>query len=378
MASRKRKVKKLEKKMKDEKSSAFIHGGMASEAEIQQKYFQNGLIYTLQIELTMKCAQGCSYCYAGSTASREEGLTSEAIRRVLDEAAEIKVRCIDWLGGDPLLRPDWFELMEYAQEKKLINNIWTSGLPLRSKTYAQQAIQVTQNGGFISVHLDSLKPAVYGEVHNQAIESNISSILQGVDNLLAFGKSPDEIWNCITLTKPVAKGDVRETMQFFWKEKGIRTVLTLFNPSDGVTNPEMFELTPAEIEQAYAWRDEILYTDGSKSFSTMDVNKFYCASMICLTSEGYYTPCSVIRTQQFGDYQSLSLRRLLAENPGDMLMMQLRDPENLPEPCSSCDQNDVCFGCRATAHHYTGDMFGADPKCPNCLSRKEDLHQTAW
>ncbi|MFX0091263.1 MAG: SPASM domain-containing protein [Candidatus Hodarchaeota archaeon] len=102
------------------------------------------------------------------------------------------------------------------------------------------------------------------------------------------------------------------------------------------------------------------------SFSTMDVNKFYCGSMVCITSEGYYTPCSVIRTTEFGNYKSLRLKDILTKNPGDILMMKLRNPENLPEPCSDCEQNEVCFGCRSSAFYYSGDMFGCDPKCTKC------------
>ena len=139
--------------MYDEPNSAFLHGGMSSEALIQKKYFNEGLIYTLQIELTLKCSQGCSYCYAESTPTSPELLSSKEIKKIIDEAAEINVRCIDWLGGDPLVRSDWYELLLYSQEKGLINNIWTSGIPLKNKKIAQKAIEVTKNSGFISVHL---------------------------------------------------------------------------------------------------------------------------------------------------------------------------------------------------------------------------------
>ena len=351
--------------MYDEPNSAFIHGGMSSEVLIQKKYFNQGLIYTLQIESTLKCAQGCSYCYAESTPSSSELLESEVIKKIIDEAAEIKVRCIDWLGGDPLVRKDWYDLLLYTQEKGLINNIWTSGIPLKNKKIAKKAINVTQNGGFISVHLDSLNPDVYKQVHRYRVEENIEAITKGIDNILSLGKEPKEIWNCITLTKPVAVSDVYKTMAWFWNEKKIRTVLTLYNPV--ATSDPRDELVPSNglIQKAYQGRDEIMYGD-DQSFSTMDVNKFYCGSMICITNDGYYTPCSVIRTKEFGNHKNLNLIELLEENPGDILMKKLRDPNELPEPCSDCDQNEVCFGCRSSAYYYSGDMFGCDPKCSKC------------
>lgn len=350
--------------MYDEPNSAFLHGGLATEADIQKRYYEEGLIYTLQIESTLRCSQGCVYCYASSTPNSPENLSSEDIKQILIDASEIEVRCIDWLGGDPLVRSDWYELMDFAQSLGLINNIWTSGLPLANQTIAKRAVDVTRNGGFISVHLDSLNPEIYQKVHRRRVHENIKAILSGLTNVINWGKSTDELWNCITLTKTVAENDVYNTMEWFWKEKGIRTVLTLYNPVASTAIGLDLEPSQEMIQKAYRGRDELLYED--ESFSTMDVTKFYCGSMICITNDGYYTPCSVIRTTEFGHYRELSLKELQKENPGDILMMKLRNPQNLPKPCIDCEDNSVCFGCRSSAFYYSGDMFGCDPKCPKC------------
>jgi MoaA/NifB/PqqE/SkfB family radical SAM enzyme len=125
------------------------YGGLAVGHEDEQKrYFEEKRLYALQIESTDACQQGCIYCYAGSTPQETRGLTSEEIRSLLDDAVALEIRAIDWLGGDPLIRPDWYELMKYAQSLGLINNVWTSGLPLRNKQTARQVYEVTE-GGFV-------------------------------------------------------------------------------------------------------------------------------------------------------------------------------------------------------------------------------------
>ncbi|MHA2176269.1 MAG: radical SAM/SPASM domain-containing protein [Candidatus Hodarchaeales archaeon] len=351
--------------MYDEPNSTFLHGGMSSEAAIQKKYFEEGMVYTIQIESTLKCSQGCSYCYAESTPSSPNILESKDIYHILEEAKQLKVRCIDWLGGDPLVRQDWYDLMLYAQNIGLINNIWTSGIPLQNKTIANKAVKVTQNGGFISIHLDSLNPDVYKKVHNSKVDQNINAILEGLNNILTLGKDASEIWNCITLTKPIAEADVYETMDWFWTKKKIRTVLTLYNPVASTDPREILIPSKELIQKAYKGRDKIMYNN-ELSFSTMDVSKFYCGSMICITNEGFYTPCSVIRTKEFGNYKDLNLTQLVETNPGDILMRQFQNPDNLPEPCQNCDQNEICYGCRSSAFYFSGDMFGCDPKCPKC------------
>ena len=90
----------------------LAHAGMASEIELQKKYYDDGRVYILQIESTLKCSQLCNYCYAGSLPDSPEGLTSEKIRSLLDSAAKTGVKMIDWLGGDPLVRKDWYELCQ--------------------------------------------------------------------------------------------------------------------------------------------------------------------------------------------------------------------------------------------------------------------------
>ncbi len=105
------------------------YGGLAVGREDEQKrYFEENRLYALQIESTDACAQGCVYCYAGSTPQETRGLTSEEIRGLLQDAAALEIRAIDWLGGDPLVRSDWYELMVYAQSLGIINNIWTRNL----------------------------------------------------------------------------------------------------------------------------------------------------------------------------------------------------------------------------------------------------------
>ena len=207
------------------------YGGLAvGHEEEQKRYFYENRLYALQIESTDACAQGCIYCYAGSTPQETRGLSSEEIRGLLDDAVTLEIRAIDWLGGDPLVRPDWYELMQYAQSVGLLNNVWTSGLPLRNEDVARKVYEVTE-GAFVSVHVDSITPETYAKLHWGGNERYIEAIVQGVDNLLALGKPPDKMINCITYTARQGPVDAIQTMRWWFAEKGLRTCLTMFNPA---------------------------------------------------------------------------------------------------------------------------------------------------
>jgi len=343
----------------------LAHAGMASEIELQKKYYEEGKIYILQIESTLKCPQQCNYCYAGSLPDSPEGLTSSKIRSLLDSAAEMEVRMIDWLGGDPLVRSDWYDLCKYASDLGLINNIWTSGIPLANPEVAKKASEVTKSG-FISTHLDTINPDLYSILHggegSNGDYTNIKLILKGIKNVLDAGKDPGAMVNCITYTTPLANGDAKSMISYMQEEFGIKTCLTLFNPVIHRNANASWEPSIAQIEDAFTYRDLVNYPE-DPSCGPMDVSKFYCGTVVCVTSDGWLTPCSVIRTHEFGNVNDENLEVLVENRKRRLLFLDFRDPSKLPGNCGDCRNNSFCFGCRSSAYYYEGDIMAVDPKC---------------
>jgi len=343
----------------------MAHAGMTAEIELQKEYFDQGRVFILQIESTLRCPQLCNYCYAGSLPNSPDGLTSEQIKELLQSAKKMEIRMIDWLGGDPLVRKDWKELCDYASDLGLINNIWTSGIPLANPEIAKKAVEATK-GGFISTHLDTINPKLYSLLHggedcNDNI-GNIDLILSGVKNTLKAGKNPEAMVNCITFTSPLADNDVYRMISYFHEEFSIKTCLTLFNPVVHQSSNPSWEPSNIQIKRAYEYRDLINYPN-DPSCGPMDVSKFYCGTVICITAEGWLVPCSVIRTKEFGNINHDKFETLVENKKNRLLFLDFRDPSKLPGNCSSCSNNSSCFGCRSSAYYYGGDIMAADPKC---------------
>jgi radical SAM protein with 4Fe4S-binding SPASM domain len=340
--------------------SVISHGGFHPDYVQEKEYFNKNKIYSIQIESTTSCHQGCLYCYASDEKNHIKELPRENILSVLNSAAKMEVKAIDWLGGDPLLRSDWYELMKFALNKGLKNNIWTSGMPLENMEIARKAVEVSKEG-FISVHLDSLDENIYGKLHTGNPKKKITAILRGVDNVQSFDKKPEHMINCITLTKPIVE-DVQKTIKFFFNVKGMRTCLTQLCIT-GLAE-EHHEWVPSikEIKDACEIRDKINYPDSSLSMSSMDTNKFYCGGIICVTIDGDVTPCSVIR-EGFGNIYESSLEEIVEKYRDKLLLTHLRKLENMPGNCKTCKNNSICWGCRATAYYEYGDLFASDPKC---------------
>ena len=336
---------------------ATFHPDYAEEME----YFEQCKVYSIQIESNIKCHQGCLFCYASSDYDVEKELPRESIIAIIDSAAEMEVKAIDWLGGDPLLRKNWYEIMKYASEKGLTNNIWTSGLPLADLDVARKAVEVTENG-FISVHLDTLNEELYGKLHTGNARNKIETILKGIENVLALGKKPENMVNCITFNNLLAGEDVKGTIEFFYHEKGIKTCLTQMCDAGLAREHPDWMPTQENVKAACEARDSSNYPGASLSICSMDTSKFYCGGIICVTVDGDVTPCSVIR-EGFGNIHETPLEDIVEEHKDVLLQTHLREEENLPGSCKSCENNVVCWGCRANAYYEKGDILAEDPNC---------------
>lgn len=352
------------------------HAGMASEIELQKTYFNEGKVFILQIESSLKCYQLCNYCYADSKPDSSHGMSSPKIKELLESAVKLEVKMVDWLGGDPLLREDWYELCLYAKVLGFTNNLWTSGIPLADPETARKVVEVT-DGGFISTHLDTINPKLYemlhGENDQKTARQNVTLIQQGLKNIIKEGKNPGSIVNCITLTSPLAEGDAKKMISFMQEEFGIKTCLTLFNPVIHRNSNSSWEPTIRQIDDNFSYRDKINYPN-DPSCGPMDVSKFYCGTVICVKADGWVTPCSVIQTEEFGNVNEESLESIIEKTKNRLLLLDFRNPSKLPGNCKSCANNVNCFGCRSSAYYYNGDIMAADPKCyhftPNIQNKR--------
>lgn len=75
-----------------------------------------GAVTFLELEITSRCQLTCSsHCYAEAGPAKGHGtLTADDWKKVIDEAARIGVRKIQFIGGEPTLHPDFTELVEHA------------------------------------------------------------------------------------------------------------------------------------------------------------------------------------------------------------------------------------------------------------------------
>ena len=79
---------------------------------------------TASFEITRECKCNCEHCVVSGG---EGDMDIDAIKRAIDEALDMGAFIITFTEGDPLLREEIFELIEYVDKDRAIVNIFTPG-----------------------------------------------------------------------------------------------------------------------------------------------------------------------------------------------------------------------------------------------------------
>lgn len=78
-------------------------------------------------EITYACNLRCVHCLSSSGRRAPDELTTEEAKQLIDEWAAMQVFYINVGGGEPMTRPDFFELMEYAIARRIGIKFSTNG-----------------------------------------------------------------------------------------------------------------------------------------------------------------------------------------------------------------------------------------------------------
>lgn len=82
--------------------------------ECYRKLGQLSAPFYVQFEVTDRCNNRCFFCYNEKSSTAGKELSYREIKRILEELKEAGVFSINLNGGEPLMREDFFEIMEYA------------------------------------------------------------------------------------------------------------------------------------------------------------------------------------------------------------------------------------------------------------------------
>lgn len=94
--------------------------------------FQHGLDAPICLtwELTYACNLACVHCLSSSGRRDPRELSTAECRSVLDELQRMQVFYVNIGGGEPTVRPDFWELVDYATDRQVGVKFSTNGIKI--------------------------------------------------------------------------------------------------------------------------------------------------------------------------------------------------------------------------------------------------------
>ena len=80
---------------------------------------------------TNRCNANCVYCEARANEGSTEELSTEEIKRVLNQLRRVRTRRFFVIGGEPLMRPDLFDVLQHATNLGFRIGIFTNSILAR-------------------------------------------------------------------------------------------------------------------------------------------------------------------------------------------------------------------------------------------------------
>ena len=108
-------------------------------------------------EITLKCNSNCIHCGSKAGKTRLDELNTEEALNLVKEIRDCGYRGVALMGGEPLIRNDWYEIAREIKKNKLDLSIVTNGLTVvdniqKLKSLKVDCVSLSLDGGSAKVH----------------------------------------------------------------------------------------------------------------------------------------------------------------------------------------------------------------------------------
>ena len=143
-------------------------------------------------ELTYACNLACVHCLSSSGRRDPAELTPTEARRIVDDLVDMKVFYANIGGGEPMLRPDFLDLVAYAVERRVGVKFSTNGTRLTPERARQLAALDYLD---VQISIDGATAATNDAVRG---EGSFAAARRAMDNLAAADFGPFKISVVVT------------------------------------------------------------------------------------------------------------------------------------------------------------------------------------
>lgn len=343
-------------------------------------HFESGLNSPICLtwELTYACNLSCVHCLSSSGRRDPRELSTEECKAVIDELQRMQVFYVNIGGGEPTVRSDFWELLDYATAHDVGVKFSTNGVKIDAVAAARLAsndyvdVQISLDGATADVNDAIRGPRSY------------DTAMRAMQNLSDAGMKNFKLSVVCTRTN-ISQLDEFKTIA---DRYGAQLRLTRLRPSGrGADVWDDLHPTAAQQRELYDWLvahgEDVLTGDSFFHLSAYGqalpgLNLCGAGRVVCLIDPiGDVYACPFAIHDEFlagnvrGDGGFTEVWR------DSELFTRLRRPQS-GGACSSCQFFDTCKGGCMAAKFFTGlPLDGPDPECvqgygEDALAKRKD------
>jgi radical SAM protein len=331
-------------------------------------------------EVTQACDLACVHCRASAQSERNPAeLSTEQGYRLLDEIRSFGEPLMVFTGGDPLKRPDLYDLIRYSVKIGLRTNVTPSATPLLTA----EAIEGFKAAGItrMAISLDGPDAATHDEFRG---------IPGTFDRAMFALRHARDIGLDTQLQTTVTRRNMGRLAEVAEIAKEVRTRMwSLFFLIVTGRAEESDDLLAPEYEQVFEFMYELSKTApfGVKTTEAMHYRRYVAqrikaehgatenpnAKGVAWRTAGVSDGKGFVFVSHTGEifpsgFFPVSGGNVLSDSLTDVyrnsdLFLSLRDTSQRGGKCGICEYRNICGGSRSRAYALTGDFLAEDPRC---------------
>ncbi|MEM4243423.1 MAG: radical SAM protein [Candidatus Bathyarchaeia archaeon] len=315
----------------------------------------------LSWNFTRKCNLKCAHCYINATTQElADELTTEESKRLIDQICEVSRPLLILSGGEPLLRPDVYEIIRYGASKGL-----KMGLGSNGSLIDDAAARRLKEAGIetVSISLDSHIPAQHDEFRGVAgsWEKAVGAIKalreNGVlvqVNTTVTQQNYDQIDDIMALAESLG---VENFHLFFLVPTGRGAKIADISPAkyEGMIKTAFAKAARHKLNVRPSCAPQFMRIAKDMGLDMRQwirgciAGLYYCR----VYANGDVTPCPYLPIK-LGNVREKSFKEIWF---GTNMFRALRDFNALKGKCGVCEYKAACGGCRARAYGLSSDFI---------------------
>jgi radical SAM protein len=330
-------------------------------------------------EMTRACDLACRHCRADAQSACDPAELSTAdAKRLIDQLTQFpKPPLLVLTGGDPIKRPDVFEIIDYARTRGLAVAMTPSATPLmttnvvrRLKDAGLHRLAVSLDGADVATHDGFRRVAgsydrtlqILADAHAAGLPSQINTTV-GRHNVHQIDAIADllanrhiDLWSVFFLV-PTGRAEVEqcipaeqyeEVFEKLWRHSAVQpyAIKTTEAP-----HYRRFLLQKAQLERKAGGQSRPITgrnvgtNDGKGILFVSHIGEIYPSGFLPILC-GRFPFESVVRVYR-----------------DSKLFQALRDGDRLGGKCGVCEYRNLCGGSRSRAFGVSGDPLATEPHC---------------